>query len=235
MEDRDVVVQREIADRAVCFFGVYDGHGGVEVADLASSRLDRRFFEILADGVAPADALAQAYADVAQATAAYPHTGSTACTATLVDGRLTAAWLGDSQLVIVTPHEVRFVATPHRLDDGGERARIIAAGGQIDEAYVMRGDYGLMVTRAFGDAWFNPIGVTATPSFATVELDAGVAHLIVLGSDGLWDVLRPDTVMELFGARERLDAFDYARTLVDFALEADTRDNVTVVTAEWRG
>jgi serine/threonine protein phosphatase PrpC len=234
MEDRDVAIERDVADRVVRFFGVYDGHGGAEVADVAADRLGNAFFAALASGLRAAPALTQAYGDVAVAAGAYAHVGSTACTAALIDDELTIVWLGDTQLVVVTADELRFVSTPHRLDDGEEHARIVGTGAAIEGPYVVRGDHGLMVTRAFGDTWFHPAGLIATPSTATVTLAPSVPQLVVVATDGLWDVLRPHAVLELFRTGVG-GAIDYARTLVDLALAARTRDNVTVIAAEWVG
>lgn len=231
MEDRAVAVERTVAGRAATFLGVYDGHGGSEVADLAAAELHERFFDALARDVEPREALAVAYAATARAAERFAHVGSTACAVALIASRLTAAWLGDSQLVVATREAVRFVAPPHRLEDTRERARVEAQGAGIAGVYLVRGDYGLMMTRALGDRWFAPVGVIAEPSFASLELDGTTPALIVVATDGLWDVLDPDEVVALFGRQASNPAFDYARALANAALAAGTSDNVSVVTA----
>jgi serine/threonine protein phosphatase PrpC len=229
MEDRAVALTRTVGDRAVTFLGVYDGHGGSEVAELAAARLHERFFDALAAGARESEALARAYTETARAAAPFVHVGSTACTVALDGSRVSAAWLGDSQLVVATPDEVRFIASPHRLDDVSERARVKEAGARFSGVYVMHGDYGLMMTRALGDRWFKAVGVSAEPSFATVELDS--PSLVVLGTDGLWDVVDPEEVVALFGRQARSASFDYARALANAALTGGSHDNVTVVSA----
>lgn len=231
MEDRAVVLQRTVAGRLVTFLGVYDGHGGSEVADLAAARLHGDFFEALERGAEPAGALAAAYAETAGAASPYIHVGSTACAVSLIGSRLTAGWLGDSQLVVATRDAVRLVTAAHRLDDAAERARVQSAGATFDGVYVMRGDRGLMVTRALGDRWFAPVGVTAAPAFATLDLTGDEPYLLVLGTDGLWDVVDPEEVVALFSRQASNVSFDYARALASAALTAGTGDNVTVVTA----
>ena len=231
MEDRAVTVRRTIGDRAVTFLGVYDGHGGSDVADLAADELHGRFFEALTGGAEPVDALRHAYAVTARGARDYMHVGSTACTVCLLGLRLVAAWLGDSQFVVVTRNATRFVAPPHRLDDAGERARVAAAGAEFSGVYVVRGDYGLMMTRALGDRWFEPVGISAEPSVATLDLDPGVPSLVVLASDGLWEVVDPENVAALFDRQANNTGFDYARALANAALVGGSRDNVTVVTA----
>ena len=45
---------------------------------------------------------------------------------------------------------------------------LIAANmvAEVCSVYVMRGEYGVMVTRALGDTWLRPVGVVPTPSTA---------------------------------------------------------------------
>jgi protein phosphatase 2C family protein 2/3 len=229
MEDRAIAVERTVHERAVTFLGVYDGHGGSDVAELAAATLHARFFDALGGGAGAAEALQHAYAVTALAAERYPHVGSTACTVSLIASHAAAAWVGDSQLVVTSESTVRFVSTPHRLDDAAERARVADAGAGFGGVYVVRGDHGLMMTRALGDRWFAPVGVVAEPSFASVELPSPA--LVVLATDGLWDVIDPEAVLALFARQRRNPSFDYARALANAALVEGSRDNVTVVTA----
>lgn len=229
MEDRHVVVERQAAGRPVTFCAVYDGHGGAAVAALAAERLHEAFFDALDSGRAPREAFLAAYADVAALAGRHAHTGSTACTAAVIGSRLIVAWLGDSQLAVATPGQVRVLTGAHRMADAGERRRVLAAGGAFHGGYLMRGAYGVMVTRALGDAWFHPVGLVATPSVLDVELDATLPALVVLATDGLWDVVPARAIAEVVpgaaGGRT-----DHARRLVELALQAGGPDNVTVVT-----
>lgn len=234
MEDRDVAVQRDVRGRLVTLAAVFDGHGGPDVSDRAAAEFAPRFFTAVEAGGDVRDALERACADVAAMCATHQHVGSTACAAAVVDSRLTALWIGDSQIVVATPRGLEAVGTPHRLDDGDERARVLAAGAGIDGPYLTRGDRGLMVTRAFGDAWFRPVGVVAEPATLALDLEPGVAHLVVIGTDGLWDVIAPETTVQMIAAHEARCDFDYARALVDLALTSNTHDNVAVVTLELR-
>lgn len=233
MEDRDVALQRRVGSDLVTFLAVYDGHGGAQVADHAAAALHERVFAALERGEAPEDALRTAYADIDETLADAEHTGSTASTVAIVDRRVFAAWVGDSQLVAGAGGAIRFISAAHRLDDASEHARVVAAGAEIDGVYVMRGEYGVMVTRALGDTWLRPAGVVATPSTAAIDLDSLAAPFVAIASDGLWDVLSVDDVAQCFAAHGGEPGFDYARALVDRALAAGTRDNVTVVTATW--
>lgn len=233
MEDRDVVLQRQVGPDTLTFLAVYDGHGGAEVAEAAAAQLHTRFFAALQGGVAAEDAFQRAYADLDHGLAGHVHTGTTASTVVVMRERLVAAWVGDSQLTVGARGRARFVSRAHRLQNSDERARVVASGASIDGVYVMREDYGVMVTRALGDTWFRPVGVIATPALATIDLDSDATPFVAVATDGLWDVLSADDVARCFAAHAGEAGFDYARALVDAALNAGTRDNVTVVTATW--
>ncbi len=234
MEDRHVVVREGGGVRPSTFCGVYDGHGGAVVARLAAEMLHDAFLHSLREGTGPREAFVRAYAVVAEAASVHALTGTTACTAWITDSDLTVAWVGDSQLALVTPAGPWLVTPAHRATEPGELARIRVMGGEVEGPYLMRGQHGVMVARAFGDTWFHPVGLVATPSIVTAGLPrAGTPYLVVLATDGLWDVVRPEAVADLF--RECLQtaegrASDYARLLVDLALTAGSSDNVTVVT-----
>jgi serine/threonine protein phosphatase PrpC len=234
MEDRHVVIREGDGGRPATFCGVYDGHGGAAVARLAAERLHDAFLGSLREGAEPREAFVLAYAAVAEAAAGHALMGTTACTAWITDSDLTVAWVGDSQLALVTPDGPRLVTPAHRATEPGELARIRSMGGQVEGPYLMRGQHGVMVARAFGDTWFHPVGLVATPSIVTAGLPrAGTPYLIVLATDGLWDVVRPATVADLFREcllRAEGRATDYARLLVDLALTEGSSDNITVVT-----
>jgi serine/threonine protein phosphatase PrpC len=152
--------------------------------------------------------------------------GTTLTAAVLHGRRLTVAQLGDSRLAVVTDRAARTLTRDHRVTVAAERRRVLAAGGEIDGAYVVRGAHGLMVTRALGDRWFRPVGVIGTPDVTELVLPVD-ARALIAATDGLWDVLTPaDAARVVARAPSPLRAAD---TLVIAALEAGTRDNVTVL------
>jgi serine/threonine protein phosphatase PrpC len=107
-------------------------------------------------------------------------------------------------------------------------------GARLDPPYLVRGDHGLMVTRSLGDRWLRPVGVLAEPEIGAAALgDADLA--LVAATDGVWDVL--DVVEAGRLVRAAPTAGDAARALVEAALRAGTRDNVTavVVRLPWPG
>ncbi|PAA83491.1 hypothetical protein BOX15_Mlig017029g2 [Macrostomum lignano] len=96
--------------------------------------------------------------------------------------------------------------------------------------------HGLMVTRAFGDYDFKGDDlhnlVTAEPSINHgTYFVKGHERLAALASDGLWDVFTTEEVCEfaLHQLKRRSSVQTVARDLLQCALEAGSRDNLTLV------
>lgn len=223
MEDRHVVAR----GAGGLFGGVYDGHGGAAAAELAAARLHEAFFEALGPGVRPEAAFALAYGDVDGRLRA-PRCGTTAATFFLRDGRLTVAHVGDARIVLVGDGGALALTRDHRVGDPEERVRVLAAGADIAGPYVVRGDYGLMMTRSLGDRWFRRVGVVPEPEVATRPLRATDRHVVV-ASDGLWDELDTAQVGRVVAAAESPQAA--AEALDQLVVAHGGRDNVTILVA----
>jgi serine/threonine protein phosphatase PrpC len=126
--------------------------------------------------------------------------------------RLYVANSGDCRAVLVRSRRPLAASRDHTglLED--ERARLAAAGLQVTWQHGgwRIGSTGLQVTRCIGDfdvkgvvgpdghskpgqeaaaALGSGVGVTAVPEVTAVDLQPGPDHFLILGSDGLWDVM----------------------------------------------
>jgi serine/threonine protein phosphatase PrpC len=207
------------------FAAVYDGHGGARVAERVAAELHLAVFRARGAGLEPADALRRAFADV-DARTTREDCGSTAAALLLTPQALTTAHVGDSRIVRIGPVGADALTRDHRLDVADEQARVVRMGATLDPPYVVRGDRGLMMTRSFGDRWFQPVGVIAEPEIGRHVL--GIEDVaLVAATDGVWDVLSLEDVARV--VRSAATARAAAAALVDAALAADTHDNVTAL------
>jgi serine/threonine protein phosphatase PrpC len=206
------------------FAGVYDGHGGSRVARALAADLHRFFFAALAEAADPEAAFARAFARM-DAAVVDVHCGSTATALFLQGSRLTVANLGDGRVLRVGTSGAETLTRDHRGADAQERARVLAAGGRFEPPYVMRGDYGLMVTRSLGDRWFRPVGVIAVPE-VTSRL-VGPEDRLVVACDGLWDEL--DAAEVVTAVRAEPDPQAAADALAAAVAARRGRDNLTVL------
>jgi serine/threonine protein phosphatase PrpC len=227
MQDRHVLV----IEPEGFFGGVYDGHAGVRVAEAAGRHLHAFFFAALRRGLGAEAAFREAFAETDRLTAGEAcGAGATAIFISgVAGGQLVAANLGDGRVVVVRDDGVEAVTRDHRIDDPGERARVVAAGAWIDPPYVMRGEAGLMLTRSLGDRWFRAVGVIATPDVFVRALGPRDRWLVV-ASDGLWDELDNGEVASV--VRGAAGAGLAALALADAVTARGGHDNVTVLVVD---
>jgi serine/threonine protein phosphatase PrpC len=226
MEDRHVL---EVLPGLGLFGGVYDGHGGTEAVDLVGASLHRFFATSLQAGHPPVHAFREAYRSVEEELKGV-ESGATAATIFLRGDEMSFAHLGDARILLVGPQPIS-LTKDHRVSDSQERARILRAGGKIEDPYVLRGLRGLMPTRSFGDAYFRPVGVTAVPEVGIRRLRPE-DRFVVVACDGLFDVLEPLDVADLLlhsaGAKEG------AEILRDQVFLRGGTDNLTILVIEFK-
>lgn len=225
MEDA-YFVDLDFAGRGWAYVGVYDGHNGTEAASSAAERLHQLFRERLLSGLSPQTAFVESYEAASQEMERLG-SGAAAVDLLITGDKAYAANAGDARAIVVGRRHVTQLTTDHRLDDPGERLRILEMGGAIGYPYTYRGAQGIMPTRTLGDSYFKPVGVIATPSVS--EHDIAADDLLVLAAcDGLFDYLE----------NEEVAAFCRQFTELDMLLEAlkqevlvnrSGSDNLTVV------
>jgi len=124
-----------------------------------------------------------------------------------------------------------------------EKARIEAAGGHVRGGRRARVDGQLSVSRSLGDFDFKDNidraveeqKITCMPDIYDIS---GVppGTLVILGCDGLWDVMSSEKVVAFVRARlqrdPKVDLGDVAADLVRASVRKRSTDNVTVMIAE---
>lgn len=205
MEDADISIVNFMNNPNMAFFGIYDGHGVIyddgNDANLASSFAANFLHKKLAVQLAnkaPVDALIESYLELDKSLFAQNMLdGSTALTALFNANKLWLAWAGDSRAVVVRNGQVIASTTDHKPDNPVERARIEHLGIPVETSpgSTIHRIFGLAVSRALGDfaiKYFSKGAVTAVPDVQEVDLEPG--DMVVMGCDGLWDVLNNDMV-----------------------------------------
>lgn len=220
------------------FFGMFDGHNGARCASelqhtfhLALSK-HRRFL------ASPSDALEnvcplvdhQVCRKLAQKS---DECGSTACIAVHDDRRrqLIVGNVGDCRCVLSRGGKAVELTSDHRLTRLDERQRIEKAGGLIVSNRV---NGMLAVSRSFGDVQHkgkdDAGSVVAIPEIR-VEPLVEIDEFFVLATDGLWDVMQSQQVVNFvrLSLNEHKDMERAAKEIAEEALTQGTVDNVSVV------
>eukprot|EP00930_Biecheleria_cincta_P046356 TRINITY_DN31969_c0_g1_i1.p1 TRINITY_DN31969_c0_g1~~TRINITY_DN31969_c0_g1_i1.p1 ORF type:complete len:359 (+),score=67.22 TRINITY_DN31969_c0_g1_i1:72-1148(+) len=155
--------------------------------------------------------------------------------------RVLLANVGDSKGLLYRSARDQLVETvDHKPDDPAEKQRIRDAGGFVvpaDEPQPARLDGILAMSRAFGNSRFKKEKskgpelqkVIAVPDI--LELEANTGDVLILGCDGVFDVMQSSEVAALaihtMGSAQADSEREAAASLVWAALKRDTQDNVT--------
>lgn len=230
------------------FFGVYDGHGGKQCAEYLKENLHKVVLahpKIKSDPeLALKESIERVDAEFLTMSAEQDiEAGCVLAVAVLVNNELVVANVGDTEIILSRGGEPLVLTVKHNPQKSPEEAeRIKAAGGRLMHNRVCHPRFNpivcsLAVSRAIGDAGFklekftggNSSGVIATPHTRRVPLTAA-DEFLVIGCDGLWDVMGYDEVI-LFSQRclkQGATPDDITNQLVEAALSKGSTDNVTV-------
>jgi len=234
MEDRHAIV-KDIIDGAH-YIGVFDGHGGAHVATGCAAILASLCCESLSKE-RPATALSTALkqADVcglASLGTDLSMTGSTATMALIDVTHITVCHIGDSCAYLLRGRELIAMSSCHKPSRPDERERIQQAGGFIsctshDKTERVQGV--LAISRAIGDHKLRPF-VSGEPDVRAIERSLD-DKILLIATDGLWDVVTPREAMEISGAVPPGPAAGeaVASLLVQVAYDRKSKDNITVV------
>lgn len=229
-EDAHCLLLDFAGDRRKVLGGVFDGHNGKSVAQLAARRSPELFQKLLSEGLPPERAFGRLFAALDKETTGL-EAGSVAV-GFFMNGRdLTYANVGDCALLLVSRRSERILTEWHRLSNEKERIRIIEAGGRVDGSYVMiPTGHGLQCTRSLGDNDFKECGVISDPFVGSLRLQPDDIWIIA-ACDGLWDFMRPEEVAAT--ARKMSTARAVAEALHHEAIiERQTSDNLTVMVVD---
>jgi serine/threonine protein phosphatase PrpC len=182
------------------------------------------------------------------------YASSTGVVAFLWNQLLTVAHVGDSKACIakVGPEgdiHPEWLTMDHKPDQPAELARIEAAGGSLvwlhgNKPFLRGGDFlrrqalgehpkQLNYSRAFGGKDLKNYGLIVTPDVNHFEIQHD-DKLVILASDGLWDVLSPRVACEIAINQQRKGgSISPSRAVAEYAIRqmpnVNIRDNITVI------
>lgn len=210
-------------DLTAHFYGVYDGHGGCQVANYCKERMHLALAEEIdnaklgfCDGSMEQNwqeiwkqAFINCFVKVDSEIGGFsvgvcpvaPETvGSTALVAFVCPTYIIVANTGDSRAVLCRGKEAVPLSADHKPEREDERERIEAAGGKVIMWNGYRVSGVLAMSRSIGDRYLKPC-VIPDPEVMFVPR-AKEDECLVLASDGLWDVMSNDEACDI--ARKRI-------------------------------
>lgn len=181
-------------------FAVCDGHGGSETVEFVKNNLPQALARNDHFGKDWCRALSESYLQVDSTLLAAKNakiSGACVLVAIITETRLFVANAGDCRAVLLPSDQdhVLQITVDHKASNAHEKARITEAGGFVANNRV----FGLLaVSRALGDFELKriPDVVLAEPDTFELVRPANGKSLLVMGSDGIWDVSCNDDVIE---------------------------------------
>lgn len=236
MEDQHSILFPFANDKKKALFCVFDGHAGKNCAVTAISTFPKEFEREIAHTSERNLSLAykQAYLQTDQLLREFEYEG---CTATSVfvwedagTRYMQAANVGDSSALLIRGKTVVWLTKDHKPTEASERERLISSGVELSENQTRVG--GLAVSRALGDHFLKEenLGVIAEPHTSELLELTDEDSVLLIASDGLWDVMTGERALQLCSGLSGADAM--ARRLIQTAM-ADSKctDNITVMIA----
>ncbi|XP_042017886.1 probable protein phosphatase 2C 27 [Salvia splendens] len=218
------------------FYGVFDGHGGIDAAFFVREKLlkfivEDPFFPVCLEKAIKSAFLRTDYA-FSDDSSLDISSGTTVLTAFISGRKLIVANAGDCRAVLGKRGRAIEISKDHKPNCKSEKIRIEKLGGAIYDGY-LNGQ--LSVSRALGDWHMKRPKGSASPLSAEPELQDMLLgeddEFLILGCDGLWEVMSSQCAVSM--ARKELmlhnDPEQCSRELVREALKRDTCDNLTVV------
>lgn len=223
-KNQDALIMAEDPKTRSLLLCVLDGHGedGDKVAQAIKGKLANYLFKhrSFADDIktAVSDVVAKVESEILRDPSIETDFSGTTFTAAIIRGNtMTTANIGDSRSTIGYRNSSGgitgvAISQDHKPDLPEEKARIEAKGGRVfaveyDDGVdgpprVWLGNMdvpGLAMSRSLGDAVAHSAGVSSEPDFVEYKFnpDGREDLILVLASDGLWEFMTDQQVMEM--------------------------------------
>ncbi|KAK8976107.1 hypothetical protein V6N11_007601 [Hibiscus sabdariffa] len=215
-------MSKGFAHQTAHFFGVYDGHGGSQVANYCRDRLHSALSEQIefakecwSNGnvtdccqelwkKAFTNCFLKVDAEIegqgGHEPVAPETVGSTAVVALICSSHIVVANCGDSRAVLCRGKEPMALSVDHKPNREDEYERIEAAGGKVIQWNGHRVFGVLAMSRSIGDRYLKP-WIIPEPEVMFVPR-VKEDECLILASDGLWDVMTNEEACDL--ARRRI-------------------------------
>ncbi|CAI8619747.1 unnamed protein product [Vicia faba] len=232
------------------FFGVYDGHGGSQVAKFCAKRMhdiiaeewdreiagaaewQKRWEAVFANGFERTDS------EIESEAVAQEMVGSTASVVVLSGCQIITSNCGDSRVVLCRRTQTLPLTVDQKPDREDELLRIEGEGGKVINWNGARVFGVLAMSRAIGDRYLRPWIIPVPEITFTARTDED--ECLILASDGLWDVMTNDEVGEvarhiLRRRRRSLSTEEISPTqvvadrLTEIAISRNSKDNISVI------
>lgn len=225
MEDIGVTLPNLTSDYKTSLFGIFDGHGGNDVVKYIKDRIPEIIKQYLNDLFPIEKCFINSFNKIDEELKFYDseYTGSTATLVLFQDNKIYCANVGDSRAYIIYNNYIKQITVDHKCSVPEEAERIRNCGGKITKNRV-QGQ--LVLSRSLGDLYCKKYGVTNLPDISVNKIDNNVKY-VVIASDGIWDVVDENTVLNM--SKLKKNAEEFCKDLVKKAIEKESKDNISCI------
>ncbi|EGG25213.1 RasGEF domain-containing protein [Cavenderia fasciculata] len=219
------------------YFALFDGHGGAEAAELASTEMHRVLSDRLKkDSGNPVRALKESFNIVHGMIAERRMRGGTTAVIALFLGKKGyVANVGDSRAVLCRDGVTVRVSIDHKPNVPKEEERIKALGGNVvtttnsvTGVVTSRVNGQLAVSRALGDSILSPYVSCEPDIHGPINLENQVKNqFMIIACDGLWDVVTDEEATAIVAPIS--DPEKACMRLRDQAFTRGSTDNISVM------
>lgn len=227
MEDYSCV--EDISNGRV-FMGVFDGHGGTEVAKMCAEQAPMMMKNLLATNPDVSECMRLLYKQLDDKASELDHNvGCTAAMALIVKDRIWFSNCGDAMIAVKMRNgDVYYVTQDHKVEN--EKDRVESLGGMITYWGGCARIYGtLNIARSIGDHFMKTY-VISDPYVTATSCMKSEIEWITLATDGLWDVYTPEQLNETLESSETYNLPELLRS----CYMRGSRDNVTIIHAAFK-
>ena len=166
--------------------------------------------------------------------------GTTCVFCFFLNSKLFIVNIGDSRCIIGnSKNQIIFSTIDHKPNNINERWRIETYNGSVIlqdtyRVFINESVGGLAISRVLGDSHYKGKNIViCKPDISLLNLIT-CDDFIVLASDGLWDVLSNQFVIDFIRKRKHYNSLNYiCKQLVEYAYNIGSMDNITVIICKY--
>lgn len=236
MEDFTIAIPDLLKDGHFALYAVLDGHGGSDVSKFVketypttlSAKLKSHFAKAkMADILR--SSMEELEGKIKMIGGRDSGTTFSGVLLSFKDKMIYYINIGDSNVLAVRFDSKNvlhsdFKCPPHKVSNEKEKQRVIESGGAIMNGRLAGN---LLITRSLGDFNMHEYGLIGEPEVFESLLFKN--KLLVVASDGVWDVIDEQMMVKLVKTNSKKGLGDLAKVIVKESVDLGSMDNIAVI------
>ena len=241
-EDQNISFRKEMEDKSyikiniiekenhkISLFAIFDGHGGKLVSDYLYNNYEKTLISILEKNNYNIEkSIKESFKEIDNNLEKKPNTKTIGSTATIIlidNNILYCANVGDSESYYISKDKIIKLTNLHNCKNKNEVERVKNSKGLIFGNRV----FGMLnLTRSIGDFDFKIYGVINEPFIYKVNLIENYSKYVILGSDGVWDVINDSDLIQIEKKYGSL-CKNFCNKIVEEAINKGSQDNISCI------